>query len=50
MSREFQGVVGKGYRVTIPKWVREDLSVEIGDVLVLEVKKVIKRGKENPQI
>ena len=43
MTKEFQGIVGADYRITIPKWVREDLRIEKGDVLVLEVKKVLKR-------
>ena len=41
---EFQVVVGRGGRVHIPKWVREDLNIDDGDVVYLVVKKVIKRG------
>jgi len=45
-AREFQAVVGEDYRVTIPKWLRQDLGIEKGDVVVLEVKRVLKRGRE----
>lgn len=45
MSKEFQAVVDTARRVTIPRWVREDLDIDAGDVVVLEVKKVIKRAK-----
>jgi len=46
MRREFQGIVGADYRVTIPKWIREDLKIDKGDVVILEIKKVLKRGEK----
>ena len=46
MGKEFQGVVGADHRVTIPKWIRDDHGIEKGDVVVLELKKVIKRAVE----
>ncbi|RLE58831.1 MAG: hypothetical protein DRN53_07835 [Thermoprotei archaeon] len=45
MSREFQARVGVDNRITIPKWLREDLGIEANDIVIVEVKKVIKRAK-----
>jgi len=48
-SVEFQARVGADYRITIPKWIREDLNIDIDDIVVVEIKKVIKRGKKKEQ-
>ena len=45
-SVEFQARVGADYRITIPKWVRDDLNIEIDDIVIVEIKKVIKRVKK----
>ena len=45
-SVEFQARVGADYRITIPKWVRDDLNIEIDDIVIVEIKKVIKRAKK----
>ncbi len=48
---EFQVVVGQGGRVHIPKWVRQDLNIEDGDVVYLVVKRVMKRGgRKNSEV
>ncbi|WP_456327223.1 AbrB/MazE/SpoVT family DNA-binding domain-containing protein [Archaeoglobus sp.] len=48
---EFQAKVGPDGRITIPKWVREDMNIEPEDIVIVQVKKVIKREKrKNSQI
>jgi len=49
MSKVFQARVGVDNRITIPRWVREDLDIEPNDIVIVEVKKVIKRGRARGQ-
>lgn len=36
--------VCKDYRITIPKNVRDVMGIDVGDYVIIEIKKVVKRG------